>query len=114
MPERPWIPWQRWWTPLGGPVHVEQVGGFLSDPVSEFGHLYPLNVFPLDDLLHRHCVILCGEPGIGKTRELDELEARLVTIANAPQVLRVNFRSCLDGADFHKKVFESRKWATWL
>lgn len=114
MPDRPWIPWKRWWTPLGGPIHLEQTGGFLSDPVSEFGHLYSLNVFPLDDLLQRHCLILCGEPGIGKTRELDELETRLTTVANAPQVLRVNFRSCLDGADFRKKVFESHSWAAWL
>lgn len=114
MPDRPSIPWKRWWTPLGGPIHLEQAGGFLTDPVSEFGHLYPLNVFSVDDLLQRHCVILCGEPGIGKTKELDELEIRLTTIPNAPQLLRVNFRSCLDAADFHKKVFDSPRWATWL
>jgi hypothetical protein len=114
MPERPWIPWKRWWTPLGGPIHLEQAGGFLRDPAGEFGQLYPLNVFPLDDLLQRHCVVLRGEPGMGKTAELDELEKRLATMPNAPQLLRVNFRSCLDGTDFHKKVFESPHWATWL
>src|SRR4051794_1942684 len=107
MPNRPWIFWNRWWTPLGGPIHLEHAGGFLSDPVSEFGHLYPLNVFALDDLLQRHCLVLYGEPGMGKTAELDELEKRLQTVANAPRVLRVDFRSCLDGGDFHKKAFES-------
>src|SRR5436190_6792540 len=113
MPERPWISWNRWWTPLGGPIHLEQAGGFLADPVNEFGHLYPLNVFPLDDLLQRHCLILCGEPGLGKTAELDDLEKRLTTLPDAPQVLRVDFRSCLDGGDFHKKVFESARWNAW-
>jgi hypothetical protein len=75
--------------------------------------LYPLNVYPLDDLLQRHCLVLCGEPGLGKTAELDELEKRAAARPNAPQLLRVNFRSCLDAADFHKKVFESAKWSAW-
>jgi hypothetical protein len=113
MPDRPWIPWKRWWTPLGGPIHLEQAGGFLSDPVSEFGDLYPLNVFPLDDLLQRHCLVLCGEPGMGKTAEVDELGKRLRTVPNASQVLRVDFRSCLDGGDFHKKIFQSAQWTAW-
>lgn len=113
MPKRPWITWNRWWTPLGGPIHLEQAGGFLSEPESEFGHLYPLNVYPLDDLLRRHCLVLCGEPGMGKTAELDELEKRGVAGPNAPLVLRVNFRSCLDGADFQKKVFGCAQWAAW-
>ncbi len=113
MPQRPWIPWNRWWTPLGGPIHLEQAGGFLMDPASESRHFYTLNVFPLDHLLQRHCLILCGEPGLGKTAELDELEQRMAARPDAPQLLRVNFRSCLDGADFHKKVFESPKWSAW-
>src|SRR5205823_3358074 len=77
MPNRPWIPWKRWWTPLGGPIHVEQAGGFLRDPLSEFGRFYPLNVFPLDNLVQRHCLVLHGDPAMGKTAELDELEKRL-------------------------------------
>lgn len=113
MPERPWISWNRWWTPLGGPIHLEQIGGFLTDPVSEFAHFYPLNVFPLDDLLQRHCVVLCGEPGLGKTAELNELEKRSAGKSDSSAVLRVNFRSCLDGTDFHKKVFASAKWSAW-
>ena len=111
--ERPWISWKRWWTPLGGPIHLEQAGGFLTDPLSEFARFYPLNVFQLDDLLQRHCLVLCGEPGMGKTAELDELEKRSATLADTPKILRVNFRSCLDGADFHKKVFQSADWKAW-
>jgi len=113
MPDRPWIPWKRWWTPLGGPIHLEQAGGFLSDPVSEFSHFHPLNVFPLDVLVQRHCLVLHGDPAMGKTAELDELEARLAVLSNTPPVLRVDFRSCLDGGDFHKKVFESARWIEW-
>jgi hypothetical protein len=111
--ERPWISWTRWWTPLGGPIHLEQAGGFLTDPRSEFARFYPLNVFQLDDLLQRHCLVLCGEPGMGKTAELNELEERLAAPSNAAKILRVNFRSCLDAADFHKKVFQSADWKVW-
>jgi hypothetical protein len=113
MVERPWISWSRWWTPLGGPIHLEQMGGFLTDPQSEFARFYPLNVFQLDDLLQRHCLVLCGEPGMGKTAELDELEKRSPALPNVVKVLRVNFRSCLDAADFHKKVFQSADWKLW-
>lgn len=113
MPTRPWITWDRWWTPLGGPIHLEQAGGFLANPVSEFGHLYPLNVFPLDNLLGRHCLILCGEPGMGKTAELDELEKRSSNNSNQPEILRLNFRSCLDASDFQRKTFGSDRWDKW-
>ena len=113
MVERPWISWKRWWTPLGGPIHLEQAGGFLTDPLSEFARFYPLNVFELDDLLQRHCLVLCGEPGMGKSAELGELEKRSAALADPPRILRVNFRSCLDAADFHKKVFQSTDWKAW-
>jgi hypothetical protein len=86
--ERPWISWKRWWTPLGGPIHLEQAGGFLTDPLSEFARFYPLNVFRLDDLLQRHCVVLCGEPGLGKTAELGELEKRSAALADAENLAR--------------------------
>jgi hypothetical protein len=113
MPTRPWITWDRWWTPLGGPIHLEQAGGFLANPVGELGDLYPLNVLPLADLLGRHCLILCGEPGMGKTAELDEFEKRSLSDPNQPEILRLNFRSCLDASDFQRKTFGSTRWKKW-
>gem|GEM_PF-2201915 len=100
--ERPWISWKRWWTPLGGPIHLEQAGGFLTDPQSEFARFYPLNVFQLDDLLQRHCLVLCGEPGLGKTAELDELEKRSAALPDAPKAWQQShhhLRLIVDGVD---------------
>jgi hypothetical protein len=112
MPQRPWIDWVRWFAPFVESIDVEERGGFLTDPQSEYGRFFTQSVFEVKDLLDRHCLILCGEPGMGKTTELDEV-VRLLK-GKQENVIRVNFRSCLDAADFARKTFRSKRWKTWL
>lgn len=112
MPERPTIEWTRWWAPFDKPVDVQQSGGFLSDPDDGDFRFGAKDLFAAAELTDRHCLILCGEPGMGKTTELDHLERRLRTADET--IIRVNFRSCLDAADFKAKTFRAKAWKTWL
>jgi hypothetical protein len=62
------IPWKRFWCRFGGPIHVgEHVQGFLTNPENEFTKFYNPELFTLDQLATEPCLILCGDPGIGKT-----------------------------------------------
>lgn len=112
MTERPWIIWKRWWRPLGASVRTDGRGGFLTDPDSEYGRFAAENVSPISELLDGQCLILCGEPGMGKTTELNALEQRLIKEGHG--VIRVSFRSCLDATDFEKRIFGATRWKKWM
>jgi hypothetical protein len=112
MPERPTIGWTRWCVPFDKPGDVQQSGGFLSDPDDEDFRFSAKDLFNAAELIDGHCLILCGEPGMGKTTELDNLERQLRTAGET--IIRVNFRSCLDAGDFKAKTFRAKTWKTWL
>ena len=60
--------WQRFWCPYNGNVHLD--GGFLSDPTSKWGKIYNPDVRFLADYTQYKCLILLGEPGMGKSFEV--------------------------------------------
>lgn len=61
--------WKRFWCPRGGRINLSD-GGFLSDPESEYSYYYPQDVKAFNELVNIPCLVLLGEPGIGKTNEL--------------------------------------------
>ena len=63
------LPWRRFWTPLAGRLSAGHDGrGFIDDPEDDFGHALNPAVFSLAELLARPCLVLSGQPGIGKTQ----------------------------------------------
>lgn len=61
--------WTRYWSPPDGEIDITD-DGFLRDPMSEMGRYTNANLKTLQDLHDVQCLILLGEPGIGKTHEL--------------------------------------------
>ncbi len=57
--------WKRYWHKFGNSPHISN--GFLF--VSE----YLKDVFSLDDVLDTSCLILLGEPGMGKSKEIERI-----------------------------------------
>ena len=57
--------WKRFWCPRGAEILLTG-GGFLLDPESEFGSYNP-HVVPFEEIRNKPCLVLLGEPGIGKT-----------------------------------------------
>lgn len=74
--------WQRFWRVNTGNFRFDY-GEFLEDPESEHGHIINPDVVPFSAISHIPCLVLLGEPGIGKTTAITqafrELEQELET-----------------------------------
>lgn len=65
--------WKRYWVPYKNDGISLTDHGFLEDPTGEFGKYVSSNLVNLKDLKKVGCLILVGEPGIGKSSEIKEL-----------------------------------------
>jgi hypothetical protein len=63
--------WKRFWCPRGG-VFFLDYDGFVRDPDTEWDWFDNPEIKPFDDIDHSRCLILLGEPGIGKTCALED------------------------------------------
>jgi len=64
--------WQRFWCPPSGRYSLAD-GGFLVDPMSPSSKYYESTALKFDDIPAAPCLVLLGEPGIGKTKALDDI-----------------------------------------
>jgi predicted NACHT family NTPase len=69
--------WKRFWGLREGKVSLSD-GGYLYDPDSDMGKLYNAGLLSFSEISATPCLVLLGEPGIGKTRtirmELDRIK----------------------------------------
>ncbi|PXF58329.1 MAG: hypothetical protein C4B59_13450 [Candidatus Methanogaster sp.] len=61
--------WKRFWCPRTGNIDLSD-RGYLYDPDSEYGHIHNPNAVPFESIETVPCLVLLGEPGIGKTRTM--------------------------------------------
>ncbi len=83
---------------------------YLADPESKYAgnsHLKELRELKLAE---PGCIVLCGEPGMGKTQTL---AAWLADNTSVVPVISVDFRHLPDRLRFDKLVFETIVWTTW-
>lgn len=117
MTDGPLIPWQRFWCPLGSVIHCGDEGdGFLTDPEDKYGRLANPTVSPLASLLPEWgLVVLCGEPGIGKSTELAGIRTMLEKQCDEcdERLLWLVFRDVADAADFRQKTVGGLIWNAW-
>lgn len=113
--EPPIIPWKRYWSPLGKEITSFSDDGFFPDPDHSFGrHLNPA-VLSTEQVLDRPCVVLCGQPGIGKTTVLLSARTAIESRPGAdPRPLWISLRDIPSVEIFHRKAFETDKWRAWL
>ncbi len=79
--------WLRYWTPRDTPIALD--GGYLVDPQEAYGAAAHPEVRSLEELRESRCLVLLGEPGIGKSTLLELEHARLKEILEDPD-------DCLD------------------
>lgn len=63
--------WKRFWCLTTGNIKLDYTG-FLEDPESEYGRFTNSDVVPFSAISHIPCLVLLGEPGIGKTTAVKE------------------------------------------
>jgi hypothetical protein len=98
------LAWERFCCLQGTDVYCAPFGdAFLTDPESDFGAHANAHLVKLEQLLDRPCLVLCGEPGIGKSK----------TLPSEENLIWVEFRSIPDIGTFIRRTLDSEKWCAW-
>ncbi len=109
--------WKRYWLPRGEPVVGD--GGFVAEPRS-FRFLVPVNnhLKTLDELDEVRCLLLLGDPGLGKSYDIGEYVARLTArlqTAQAPtfEIIACDISEFDDREQIRRTIFESAAIQAW-
>lgn len=103
--------WKRFWAKREGHLNLSD-GGFLFDPDSELGKLYNPDVHPFTAIDSAPCLILLGEPGIGKSTAI-KFEYNGLEISTPTQRLLFDLRSVGSEAQLNRKLFDSNIFRNW-
>jgi hypothetical protein len=88
--------------------------GFLDDPDSEWNRNHQIAKH-LDALIDRKCLVLSGEPGLGKSVALEQAFPNIDHASGGdPTTIWIRFRDVPDSSVFTRRVFDSARWKSWL
>ena len=109
------IGWKRFWCPLGTAISCGPDGkGFLDNPEGLFGAYTNAALRDITQLLDHPCLVLCGEPGIGKSSTIAAARGEILHRVNSEEnLIWIEFRSIPDTATFLKRTLDSSKWKAW-
>lgn len=103
--------WKRFWCPRSGRINLDY-DGYLWDPEGEWGKVHNPNLVSLEEIFDIPCLILLGEPGIGKSDELEKLkDFTEKELCKSSQVLNLNLRSC---TNLKEDLFKDETFTDWL
>ncbi|RZB29290.1 MAG: hypothetical protein AEth_01258 [Candidatus Argoarchaeum ethanivorans] len=106
--------WKRFWCPRTDNIDLSD-RGYLYDPDSEYGHIYNPDVVTFESIETIQCLVLLGEPGIGKTRTMDAERNAINTRfeQEGGTTFWLDLRSC--GSDYmlFRKLFGSQEFVSW-
>jgi len=106
--------WKRFWCPRESSINLSD-GGYLYDPDSEYGHIINSEVIPFESIANIRCLILLGEPGIGKSFAMDsirkDIDTKVETEGN--QTLWLDLRSYSSEERLIDDLFKNTKFVAW-
>jgi predicted NACHT family NTPase len=86
--------WKRFWCPRSSQINLGD-HGYLTDPESEYGKYANPELVGLEAIADIPCLVLLGEPGIGKSQELVNLKDHTEkNLDSGNEILELNLRSC--------------------
>jgi hypothetical protein len=104
----------RYWIPQGKEIPLYD-DGFIPDPEDELGAAAMPETLPLDELHDIDCLILIGEPGLGKTTAMkDEYEGTVCFLRPEDRALFVELGFTRVGAELREAIFGSDEFKEWL
>ena len=106
--------WKRFWCPRTGHFNLSDQG-YLYDPDSDWGNAYNPDVVTFESIANTPCLVLLGEPGIGKSYALAaEYEAVVPKIEEeGGQTLRLDLRQYGSEDRLVRNLFESSTFQSW-
>lgn len=102
--------WKRYWCPREGAFNLSD-GGYLVEPEGEYGRILAQDVRPFADITTTPCLILLGEPGIGKTTAVEDIAA---SESADLATLKVDLGEYSTDDRLFRHVFESEAVRAWL
>ncbi|MBE9069963.1 hypothetical protein IQ260_25305, partial [Leptolyngbya cf. ectocarpi LEGE 11479] len=102
--------WKRFWYPQGTQIQVCD-RGYLIDPTSEWGKYTNPELVELKKLADIPCLVLLGEPGIGKSHEIKKLEHYTYSLADDDgDILPLPLRSCIN---LRQDLLQNNQFIDW-
>ena len=106
--------WKRFWCPREDIINLSD-GGYLYDPDSYLGKFYNPVLVPFESISDILCLILLGEPRIGKTctirTELERIKPLIEKQGN--KILFLDLRSYGSEDRLFRDLFESSTFISW-
>lgn len=99
-------PWQRYWIPFG-PTYVPDADGFSSLRSSDFNGTILAQT--LNDFDNIPCLILLGEPGIGKSTEIERFQ-----LNNDELLCRIKLNTRSNESDLLDAIEQRPEFESWL
>lgn len=90
-------------------------GGYLFDPESEWGHSYNPELVTFAAIAKSPCLVLLGEPGIGKTYAIEAERNNLIKKIHqeGDQTFLINLRSYRSEDRLVRDLFDSTDFNSW-
>lgn len=104
--------WTRFWVTREGYLLLDD-DGFLADPEGKRGSFRNPYALPFESVSGRRCAVLLGEPGIGKSTELERVSRQGVSASAAAQVLELNLKDYSSDSFLVHDLFDNPKLRDW-
>lgn len=105
--------WKRYWVPYKNDGISLTDHGFLEDPTGEFGKYVSPNLATLEDLKKLGCLILVGEPGIGKSSEIKELYYATAKESGDDHALWIDLKDVMTPEGFISRLTNDPRYKNW-
>ncbi|MHC5917531.1 MAG: NACHT domain-containing protein [Nostoc sp.] len=107
--------WKRFWCPNTGNIKLDY-GGFLEDPELEHGHITNPDVVPFSAISHIPCLVLLGEPGIGKTTAAEQAykQVQEQVRESKDDCLWFNLGDFDSNQDLSNRIFQNEIFIKWI
>ncbi|MDD4651244.1 MAG: hypothetical protein PHQ34_03340 [Methanothrix sp.] len=107
---------KRFWCNMPG-QSKPSISGFLYDPDSKWGHIYSPNVISFEKIYENQCIVLLGEPGIGKSQAMIEAkeatERLILSNGKRDQAFWFDLGTYQSEELLYTRLFESEKFKSW-
>src|SRR5690242_18042903 len=106
--------WLRFWRPREATVRLTQQG-MLQDPEQTYGHILNPDALTLDALKDTPCLVLLGDPGSGKSYELDQQVERCKEPEGDRRVLHFQLRDFQTDLKLCQDIFDNNsEFQEWI
>lgn len=106
-------PWKRFWCPWDKSISFAD-DGFVFDPESDYGILLNPDLTTLDAIVEERCVILLGEPGLGKSQTLREHQVVLASGNDSSRgVMFFDLKDFGSDTALSRVLFDSETFQAW-